>query len=81
MIWYSLSVRVWVGATVIESPVWTPIGSKFSMEQITTQLSFRSRMTSISNSFHPSKDSSTRTSVTGDMSNPLLTISSYSSLL
>src|SRR3569832_2419598 len=30
MIWYSLSVRVCAGATVIESPVWTPIGSKFS---------------------------------------------------
>src|SRR5712692_9389055 len=37
MIWNSLSVRVWMGATVIESPVWTPIGSKFSIEQITTQ--------------------------------------------
>jgi len=24
-----LSVSVWAGATVIESPVWTPIGSKF----------------------------------------------------
>ena len=24
--WYSLSVSVWAGATVIESPVWTPIG-------------------------------------------------------
>jgi len=31
MIWYSLSVRVWAGATVIESPVCTPIGSKFSI--------------------------------------------------
>ena len=29
--WYSLSVSVWAGATVIESPVWTPIGSRFSM--------------------------------------------------
>jgi hypothetical protein len=28
-------------------PVCTPIGSKFSMEQTTTQLSIRSRMTSI----------------------------------
>ncbi len=42
MIWYSLSVRVWAGATVIESPVWTPIGSKFSIEQTMTQLSARS---------------------------------------
>ncbi len=53
MIWNSLSVSVWMGATVMESPVWTPIGSKFSMEQMTTQLSLRSRMTSISNSFQP----------------------------
>src|ERR1039457_5135596 len=30
--WYSLSVRVIAGATVIESPVWTPMGSKFSIE-------------------------------------------------
>src|SRR3546814_6422640 len=29
--WYSLSVSVCAGATVIESPVCTPIGSKFSM--------------------------------------------------
>ena len=37
--WYSTSDSVWAGATVIESPVWTPIGSKFSIEQTTTQLS------------------------------------------
>jgi len=37
--WYSLSVSVIAGATVIESPVCTPIGSKFSMEQITTHWS------------------------------------------
>ena len=41
MIWYSLSVRVIAGATVIESPVWTPIGSKFSIEQMMTALSLR----------------------------------------
>ena len=38
--WYSLSVSVCAGATVIESPVWTPIGSKFSIEQMMTTLSF-----------------------------------------
>ncbi len=81
MIWYSLSVSVWIGATVIESPVWTPIGSKFSMEQMITQLSARSRITSISNSFQPSSDSSTRTSETGDKSMPRLAISSNSSRL
>ena len=34
--WYSLSVSVSAGATVMESPVWTPIGSKFSIEQMMT---------------------------------------------
>ena len=32
MRWYSTSVRVWAGATVMESPVCTPMASKFSME-------------------------------------------------
>ena len=41
MTWYSLSVRVWAGATVMESPVWTPMGSKFSMEQTMTTLSLQ----------------------------------------
>ena len=59
--WYSLSVSVWAGATVIESPVWTPIGSKFSMEQMMTQLSSLSRITSISYSFQPMTDSSKST--------------------
>src|SRR6266404_7245597 len=36
MIWYSLSVNVMAGAMVMESPVWTPIGSKFSIEQMMT---------------------------------------------
>ena len=70
MIWYSRSVSVWIGATVIESPVCTPIGSRFSIEQMTTQLSARSRMTSISNSFQPSSDSSMSTSLTGERSRP-----------
>ncbi len=58
--WYSLSVSVCAGATVMESPVWTPIGSRFSMEQMMTTLSFRSRITSSSYSFHPMIDSSQR---------------------
>ena len=41
MIWYSLSVSVCAGATVIESPVCTPIGSRFSIEQTMMQLSLR----------------------------------------
>src|SRR5262245_61679779 len=51
MTWYSLSVSVRAGATVIESPVCTPIGSTFSIEQMMMQLSFLSRTTSISYSF------------------------------
>ena len=62
MIWYSLSVSVSAGATVIESPVWMPIGSIFSMEQMMMQLSALSRTTSISNSFQPMTDSSISTS-------------------
>ena len=81
MIWYSLSVRVRAGATVTESPVCTPIGSTFSIEQIMMQLSLRSRTTSISYSFQPSNDSSINTSVVGEASKPVPTIYSNSSLL
>ncbi|KAG1273621.1 hypothetical protein G6F64_015312 [Rhizopus arrhizus] len=77
--WYSLSVRVCAGATVIESPVCTPIGSRFSIEQTMMQLSAVSRTTSISNSFQPSTDSSTSTSVVGASSRPRLTLSPSSS--
>ena len=56
---------------VMLSPVWTPIGSKFSMEQTITELSWESRMTSISNSFHPRTDCSKRTSRNGEASSPL----------
>ena len=63
--WYSTSLSVWAGATVIESPVCTPIGSTFSIEQMITQLSARSRITSSSNSFQPAIDSSTRISPIG----------------
>ena len=63
--WYSRSVSVWAGATVIESPVWTPIGSRFSIEQTITQLPRASRMTSSSNSFQPAIDSSISTSEVG----------------
>ena len=43
------------------SPVWIPIGSKFSIEQTITALSAQSRITSISNSFHPMMLSSIKT--------------------
>ena len=52
-IWYSLSGSVWLGATTIESPVCTPIGSMFSMLQTVMQLSAPSRITSYSISFQP----------------------------
>ena len=68
--WYSGSDRVMAGATVMESPVCTPMASMFSMEQITTQLSWWSRMTSSSYSFQPSTDSSTSTSCTGESCRP-----------
>ena len=77
--WYSLSVRVCAGATVMESPVWMPIGSKFSMEQTMMQLSFLSRTTSISYSFQPMSDSSMRSSWVGERSSPLLQIETKSS--
>ncbi len=68
--WYSRSVRVSAGATVMESPVCTPIGSRFSIEQTTTTLSAWSRITSSSYSFQPRIDSSRSTSVTGEYCRP-----------
>ena len=79
--WYSLSVRVCAGATVMLSPVCTPMGSKFSMEQMMTTLSARSRMTSSSYSFHPMTDSSMSTSVMGLVDSPHSTASAYSDSL
>ena len=81
MIWYSLSVSVCAGATVIESPVCTPIGSRFSIEQTMMQLSLRSRTTSISNSFQPSTDSSISSSLVGEASRPRSQIATNSSRL
>ena len=65
MFWYSTSLKVIAGATVIESPVCTPIGSIFSIEQMMTTLSALSRITSSSYSFQPSTDCSTSTSRVG----------------
>ena len=77
--WYSRSLSVWMGAMVMESPVWTPIGSRFSIEQTMTLLPARSRITSISNSFQPSSDSSISTSWFRLASRPPRTIRSNSS--
>ena len=63
--WNSTSVSVNAGATVMESPVWTPIGSIFSMLQTITTLSDESRITSSSYSFQPKMDSSRSTSDVG----------------
>ena len=79
--WYSRSVSVCAGATVIESPVCTPIGSKFSIEQMMMTLSARSRITSSSYSFQPSTLSSIRHSCTGERSRPRARISISSSRL
>jgi len=79
MSWYSLSVSVCAGATVIESPVCTPIGSRFSIEQTMMQLSALSRTTSISYSFQPSSDSSISSSLVGEASRPRLQMTSNSS--
>ena len=68
--WYSRSVSVIAGATVIESPVCTPIGSRFSIEQTMTTLSAVSRITSSSYSFQPMIDSSRSTSVVGLAASP-----------
>ena len=68
--WYSTSVRVCAGATVIDSPVCTPIGSRFSIEHTTTTLSAWSRMTSSSYSFQPATERSIRISETGLAARP-----------
>ena len=79
--WYSLSVSVRAGAIVIESPVCTPIGSKFSMLHTIMQLSLLSRITSISNSFQPSSDSSIKISLIGLVSKPFCASVLNSSIL
>ena len=78
-IWYSLSVNVSEGATVMLSPVWTPIGSIFSIEQTIIQLFLLSLITSISNSFQPETDFSTNIWFVGLELNPLWHNSAYSS--
>ena len=79
--WYSRSDRVCCGATVIESPVCTPIASTFSTEQTTMALSAVSRITSSSNSFQPSTDCSTSTRPAGLAATAAATTSSSSSRL
>ena len=68
--WYCLSVSVCWGATQTLSPVWTPIGSRFSIEHTITTLSVWSRITSSSNSPQPSTDSSSSTWPIGEAASP-----------
>ena len=64
----------------MESPVWMPMGSMFSMEQMMITLSAESRSSSSSNSFQPSSALSIITSWMGEDSKPLFSRSSNSSL-
>ncbi len=77
--WYSRSVSVIAGATVMLSPVCTPIASMFSIEQTMTTLSAPSRITSSSNSFQPITLRSISTWPTGESSSPSVTSSRSSS--
>ena len=72
-------MSVCCGATVTESPVCTPIGSTFSIEQTITTLSLWSRITSSSNSPQPSTDWSISTWPIGDAASPRATICANSS--
>ena len=76
-----MSERVIHGATVIESPVWIPIGSKFSIEQIIITLSLSSLKSSNSYSFQPKTALSIKTSWIGDACNPFESKSSNSSFV
>ena len=73
--WYSLSESVWLGATTMLSPVWTPIGSMFSMLQTVMQLSAPSRITSYSISFQPIRAFSSSVCPMGLAAMPPATIS------
>jgi len=63
--WIQPSVRVWGRRHVIERPVCTPIGSRFSMLQMITTLSSRSRITSARTPFQRSARRSIRIWLTG----------------
>ena len=78
-IWYSLSARVSAGETTIESPVCTPTGSRFSIEQTAIALPLASRIVSNSISFQPEMHFSIRTWVIGERSRPSSAISLSSS--
>ena len=68
-----------MGATTIESPVWTPIGSRFSMPQMAIAVSEASRSTSNSISYQPSRLRSTSTCPMGLAASPVTSRSRASS--
>ena len=74
-IWYSLSPKVWEGATTMLSPVWTPTGSIFSILHTVMQLPRPSRITSYSISFQPAMQRSTKTCPTRERRRPFSKIS------
>ena len=78
-IWYSLSPKVWEGATTILSPVWTPTGSRFSMLQTVITFPAPSRITSYSISFQPAIQRSTKTCPTRERRRPFSRISAHCS--
>ena len=78
MRWNVVSLRVIAGATVMLSPVWMPIGSKFSMEQMMVTLSLLSRKSSSSYSFQPMTALSIITSWMGLRCKPRVKASSKS---
>ena len=80
MRWNVESLKVMAGATVMLSPVWMPIGSKFSMEHTMVTLPLLSRSNSSSNSFQPNKALSIMTSWMGLRCKPRVSFSSNASL-
>ena len=77
--WWTWSVSVWTGATTIESPVWTPSGSTFSIEHTAMHVSSWSRMTSYSISCQPTRQRSIITCLIGLARSPARTRSQYAS--
>ena len=77
--WWTASGSVCTGATTIESPVWTPSGSTFSIEQTAMHVSAASRITSYSISCQPTRTFSTITWPIGLARRPARTRSRYSS--
>ena len=69
------SPSVWAGATTMESPVWMPTGSTFSMEQMVMAQPEASRMASNSISFQPAMQRSMSTCPTREWRRPFSAIS------